>query len=60
VGNVRATEVWNQSNEGVILIPQQKIAVEEIPNTLQDILFNNIPVLLVKQSCKAIRSWGFS
>ena len=53
VSSVRSTEFWNQCNVGMILVPLHNVVVEKkIPNALQDILSNNIPVLLVENVVK--------
>jgi hypothetical protein len=56
---VGTTEFGNQCNEGVVLIPQQKIVLKEIPDALQYLLLYINPVLLVKQSCETIKSRDF-
>lgn len=55
---MRAILFRNKSDESVVLLPKKLLILQEIPNTIQNIFFDNRPILLVKEINKTIRFRG--
>jgi hypothetical protein len=49
----------NQDNKSVVVLFQKMMLVEEIPYTAENYWFDKRPIFLIKESRKAIRTWGF-
>lgn len=56
--HMRAILFRNKSDESVVLLPKKLLILQEIPNTIQNIFFDNRPILLVKEINKTIRFRG--
>ena len=48
MSKMKATDLWNESKESVILLSRQMVKFEEIPNEIKHIRFNNTPVFLIE------------
>lgn len=59
MNSIRTISLWNKSNVGMVNLFEKFSTMEKVANNLDEIIFYNLPVVLIKHTSETIWSWDF-